>query len=809
MQPFLTYRRSLAVLVALLCGAFVLRLLYLDTWPRGQHVDEAYKVVRTLSLLEGRWAAFWLGEGSTEPFHLIPRALWTAIFSADTFMSRLLTVFVGLLGVAATGALCQSVFRHHAHRRWIALLAVTLIAAMPAAVLIARQMYRANYAPLFAALSVALLWHGLDTRRTWALGAAGFLGGWAAAVYLGGFFFLPSLAVTALLTLRQWPRRGLVAFSVGLAAPLALWGLVMLAVPDALQFRTGSLRTLKVDGSLILTYWQAFSAWFHPSHHVANLVFSTGTLPLFPVWSVPLLVIGAVRALGNVRVLSLALVPLSAVWAAIITTEPWHPLRQIVHYPFTVALIAFGLVSLVAWLPLRCKHARWGLGVLGAFAVVYFATTWEAIRYKFTEDAVWLGHPNESNSLNSAFHSGLTDVTGWLTAQPDRAFYVPLDAVNHPSMAALLLAAGYVGRLWEGAALPQGTLVVPVPGYHDFPPMDVPMQYVLVHQRAIFVLPPLLRTVGEALYQRALAAGEPITGIASTHETVRLLDVTADDFLFREIPHGEPVARFGDALELVAVDLPPQVQPGERFPVITYWRLLQPTSTDYFVRLQPMSYRRTAEGLPEAAWMLRLIYPSPRWQVGQVVPLTQYVSLYDAVPEGAYQVLVGVYTLPLYRYQLVTHGVRLNETLALAGRSRVPLRDMPTPLPEAVPQGATFAGRLLLEAALVATQNDQVDVCLTWRVLDELQTDYTVFVHGLQDGRLVAQRDFQPFDGRLPISQWRANEQITLVATFSRDEFTDAPIQFDIGLYDPVSWVRAEATLDGVPLADDVWTLRR
>jgi hypothetical protein len=82
----------LASATALMGLAFALRLLYLDEWPPGQHADEAFKVLRALHLLEGRWAAFFWGEGSTEPFHLIPRALWTAIFPADTFMSRLLTV---------------------------------------------------------------------------------------------------------------------------------------------------------------------------------------------------------------------------------------------------------------------------------------------------------------------------------------------------------------------------------------------------------------------------------------------------------------------------------------------------------------------------------------------------------------------------------------------------------------------------------------------------------------------------------------------------------------------------------------------
>ncbi|MFQ3660238.1 MAG: hypothetical protein SNJ54_14915 [Anaerolineae bacterium] len=802
--------RYLAVMIALLGMAFALRLIHLDTWPPGQHADESFKVLRALHLLEGRWGAFFLGEGSTEPFHLIPRALWMLIFPADTFHSRLLTAFVGLLTVAATGALCAAVFRAHPLRRWIALLAVALIAAMPAAVLISRQMYRANYVPLFAALSVALLWHGLDKRRTWALGLAGFMGGWAAVFYLGGFFFLPALGATVLLTLRRWPWRGLAAFALGLGIPVGLWALVILGVPDTLQFRTNDMRTLSVDdGGFLRTYLETFIAWFTAQHKVATMLYSVGTLPLFPLWSAPLLLIGALRSLGSVRLLSLTLTSLSVAWAATITLEPWQPLRQIGHYPFTMALIALGVVTLAERFPLRRQHAAGALAAVGVFAAAYAATTWEAIRYKFNDDPVWLGDPNHWESLNSAFHYGLTEVMTWVKAQPEQAFYLPLDTVNHASAAALLFAQGYEGRLWPGGDLPAGTLVMPVPGFFDFPPIDHPLQYALVQGQVVYVLPPLRWAAGEALYQRALTTGEPIRAIAAQHETVRLLPVSAEDFPLLSMPQGEPIARFGDALELLAVDLPPEVQPGQRFPVTTYWRVTTPPRTDYFMRLQPVDYVGMGEGDPETDWLLRFIYPSPRWQVGEIIPVTQYLTLYNSAPEGAYQILVGVYSLPFYRYEPVTLGPRLTETLALAGRSRVPLSSMPAPLPEALPQGVVFAEALRLESASVTAQGDEIDVRLTWRVLAEQPIAYTVFVHGLQAGELVAQRDFQPFEGRLPVNQWRTGEQITLQVTFDRAEFAgDAPIQFSVGLYDPLTLVRAEATSDGTRITDRVWLLR-
>jgi hypothetical protein len=327
----------------------------------------------------------------------------------------------------------------------------------------------------------------------------------------------------------------------------------------------------------------------------------------------------------------------------------------------------------------------------------------------------------------------------------------------------------------------------------------------------VYVLPPLRWPQGEALYERALADGAPITDIAAQHETVRLLPVSAADFDFAPVPPADkpPIARFGDALELLALDLPPEVQPGERFPVVAHWRLIRPTRTDYFLRLQPISWANTAEGDPETPWLLRFVYPSPQWSVGEVISTVQRVTLYESAPEGAYQMLVGVYSLPFYRYEAVVSDRKHTETLARAGRSRVPLSGMPQPLPNAVLQGAMFADSLQLESASIDEQGDQIEVRLTWRVLAPTSIDYTVFVHALQGGQLTTQRDFQPFGGRLPISQWQLDEQITLTVTFDRAEFVSGvPIQFSVGLYDPLTLVRASAALEGVPLADDVWALR-
>jgi hypothetical protein len=85
-----------------------------------------------------------------------------------------------------------------------------------------------------------------------------------------------------------------------------------------------------------------------------------------------------------------------------------------------------------------------------------------------------------------------------------------------------------------------------------------------------------------------------------------------------------------------------------------------------------------------------------------------------------------------------------------------------------------------------------VRLALEWQSLRPVETDYTVFVHIVdQEGTIWAQRDSVPAGGELPTSSWELGEIVS-------DEYemmipVDGPREgyaVEVGLYDPESGVR-------------------
>ncbi|MFQ5613034.1 MAG: glycosyltransferase family 39 protein [Anaerolineae bacterium] len=85
-----------------------------------------------------------------------------------------------------------------------------------------------------------------------------------------------------------------------------------------------------------------------------------------------------------------------------------------------------------------------------------------------------------------------------------------------------------------------------------------------------------------------------------------------------------------------------------------------------------------------------------------------------------------------------------------------------------------------------------------WRATESSQAGYKVFLHLRNvDNQTVAQLDFQPYGGMLPIPDWPPNETLKEVVRFELP--SDVPpgrYTLRLGLYDPV-------TLERLPVADD------
>ena len=74
---------------------------------------------------------------------------------------------------------------------------------------------------------------------------------------------------------------------------------------------------------------------------------------------------------------------------------------------------------------------------------------------------------------------------------------------------------------------------------------------------------------------------------------------------------------------------------------------------------------------------------------------------------------------------------------------------------------ARFSGGVeLLDVSAVPVAPDRLRVRARWRASEPLAESYTVFLHYLRDGQVLAQADARPAGGRYPTAQWRSGDVV-------------------------------------------------
>jgi len=112
------------------------------------------------------------------------------------------------------------------------------------------------------------------------------------------------------------------------------------------------------------------------------------------------------------------------------------------------------------------------------------------------------------------------------------------------------------------------------------------------------------------------------------------------------------------------------------------------------------------------------------------------------------------------------------------------------------PLAANFADQVELEGCAFDESPlqpmDVLHVSLSWRALGRMDTDYTVFLHLIDDdNRVWAQQDSQPVGGCRPTSSWKPGEEIS--DNHGLPLPPDIPVgeyQIELGLYDAATGQR-------------------
>ncbi len=227
------------------------------------------------------------------------------------------------------------------------------------------------------------------------------------------------------------------------------------------------------------------------------------------------------------------------------------------------------------------------------------------------------------------------------------------------------------------------------------------------------------------------------------------------------------------------------LSPGETVHFVVYWRA--PTAPHHryrvWAQLGPRDpTRRVAE---DSDWLGGTLYPSDIWQDGDTVRQVFRFTIPDWSPApGLYWVRLGL----------------------LDGDTRVALADYPgdmavlgpwrmqavgpTPKPACVTD-YRLGESVWLRGYGVEKTGETLTVTLYWQAERAPETDYTVFVHLLdEEGNRVAQHDGPPRGGEYPTSWWRAGERVSDVHVLLSECWEGGPFYLQVGMYHPESLER-------------------
>ena len=102
---------------------------------------------------------------------------------------------------------------------------------------------------------------------------------------------------------------------------------------------------------------------------------------------------------------------------------------------------------------------------------------------------------------------------------------------------------------------------------------------------------------------------------------------------------------FGKELELFGVDVPSEARPGETVRLTYYWRLLEPTSYDYWVFLRVVGLTRRSANHDDLVGS----YGSSHWAAGERVRQTVTFTVPPGTAPGTYPLRAGVWLPPTGR----------------------------------------------------------------------------------------------------------------------------------------------------------------
>jgi len=258
----------------------------------------------------------------------------------------------------------------------------------------------------------------------------------------------------------------------------------------------------------------------------------------------------------------------------------------------------------------------------------------------------------------------------------------------------------------------------------------------------------------------------------------------------------------------------PAADPGETLALDIYLRADRSIERDYTLFVHLVDAEGHSWGQQDTP-PLDGQDPTSAWQLGEGGAQHVELTVRDDAPPGDKLLAVGLYGADKRRLTFYDgQGAKLPDgQLILAPHAVVRWKaNYDAPVMQHT-EPAELGGQVRLLGCDLGRDawraGETLSFTLYWQSMAEMNTNYTVFVHLLDDrGEIAAQRDQQPGAGEYPTAAWRAGEVIAdryempLPANLAPGEYHLA-----VGMYELASGARLPMVAGGQTLADGRLTL--
>lgn len=191
--------------------------------------------------------------------------------------------------------------------------------------------------------------------------------------------------------------------------------------------------------------------------------------------------------------------------------------------------------------------------------------------------------------------------------------------------------------------------------------------------------------------------------------------------------------------------------------------------------------------------------PSGVWHPGDRIIQWFTLALPASTAPGVLHTALGLYSVGLPDHPVInalTLRDAANHDMGTSGVGPSLVVPPPPPAQPAHPLALRFTGGITLQGDDLRQSGQTLTVTLHWLADVTVTQSYTAFVHVLDPtGKLVAQHDGQPADGRFPTSFWRPGDHIADVHVITLPPgLAPGGYSLEIGLYNSLTLQRLAPT---------------